>query len=81
MRDTAQMAMAMIDLQRRHPGPRADELLERLQSSLAIQDPVAWNESGHARIPLGSERDDAREYVADRLSGLGDDWADHIAIL
>jgi hypothetical protein len=75
------MAMAMIDLQRRHPGPRADELLEGLQSSLAIKDPVSWNDSGHARIPLGSERDDAREYVAGRLHGLGDDWADHIAIL
>jgi hypothetical protein len=81
MRDTADMAMAMIDLQRRHPGPRADELLERLQRSLAVEEPVSWNESGHARIPLGSERDDAREYVAKRLSDAGDDWPEHIAIL
>ena len=73
--------MAMIDLQRRHAGPRADELLERLQRSLAVAQPVPWNETGHARIPLGRERDDAREYVADRLSELGDDWSEHIAIL
>jgi hypothetical protein len=81
MRDTSAMAMAIIDLQRRHPGPRADELLERLQSSLAIKEPVPWNDSGHARIPLGHERDDAREYLADRLRKLGDDWDEHIAIL
>jgi hypothetical protein len=81
MRDTSIMAMAMIDLQRRRPGPRADELLERLQSALAIQEPVPWNETGHARISLGRERDDAREHVAERLSELGDDWSDHIAIL
>jgi hypothetical protein len=81
MRDTSNMAMAMIDLQRRQPGPRADELLERLQNSLAIEDPVPWNDSGHARISLGRERDDAREYVAARLDQLGDDWSDHIAIL
>jgi hypothetical protein len=75
------MAMAIIDLQRRVPGPRADELLEQLQSSLAIKRPVPWNDSGHARIPLGHERDDAREHVAERLGELGDDWSDHIAIL
>ncbi|MDA0160163.1 hypothetical protein OM076_07810 [Solirubrobacter ginsenosidimutans] len=81
MRDTLTMAMAMIDLQRRRPGPRADELLERLQSSLAIEPPVPWNETGHARIPLGRERDDAREHLAELLNALGDDWSDHIAIL
>lgn len=81
MRDTSLMGMAMIDLQRRQPGPRADELLELLQSSLAIEQPAPWNESGHARISLGRERDDAREYLADRLDKLGDDWSDHIAIL
>jgi hypothetical protein len=81
MRDTSTMAMAMIDLQRRLAGPRADELLEQLQHALAIEPPVPWNETGHARIPLGRERDDAREYVADRLHELGDDWSDHISIL
>ncbi|HEY6888157.1 MAG TPA: hypothetical protein VI300_10270 [Solirubrobacter sp.] len=81
MRDTSSMAMAMIDLQRRLPGPRADELLEQLQDALAVEQPVPWNETGHARIPLGRERDDAREYVAERLGALGDDWGDHIAIL
>ena len=42
---------------------------------------MPWNDTGHARISLGRERDDAREYMADRLSALGDDWSDHIAIL
>jgi hypothetical protein len=56
-------------------------LLERLQSSLAIKDPVRWNDSGHARIPLGSERDDARGFLTQRLRDLGDDWDEHIAIL
>jgi hypothetical protein len=75
------MTMSTIDLQRRRPGPRADELLEQLQRSVAPEQRVRWNESGHARIPLGRERDDAREYLAARLSELGDDWAEHIAIL
>jgi hypothetical protein len=66
------MAMSTIDLQRRRAGHRADELLEQLQSSLAQDQRVRWN---------GRERDDAREYVADRLLEIGDDWADHIAIL
>ena len=81
MRDTSVMAMAMIDLQRRLPGPRADELLEQLQNAIAVDPPAPWNDSGHARISLGREREDAREYVAERLQELGDDWADHIAIL
>ena len=75
------MSMSTIDLQRRRAGPRADELLEQLQNSIAEDARVRWNDSGHARIPLGRERDDAREYVAVRLRELGDDWADHIAIL
>jgi hypothetical protein len=75
------MGMRTIDLQRRRPSQRADELLEQLQSSLAEAKRVRWNESGHARIALGHERDDAREYLAARLRELGDDWADHIAIL
>jgi hypothetical protein len=75
------MAMSMIDLQRRRAGHRADELLEQLQDSLADDRRVRWNESGHARIPLGRERDDAREYVADRLREVADDWAEYIAIL
>ena len=81
IRDTARMSMTTIDLQRRLAGPRADELLEGLQSALAVKSPVSWNDSGHARIPLGRERDDAREYVSARLDELGDDWPEHIAIL
>jgi hypothetical protein len=75
------MTMSTIDLQRRHPSQRADELLEQLQSSLAADERVRWNDSGHARIPLDRERDDAREFLGARLGELGDDWADHIAIL
>jgi hypothetical protein len=75
------MGMSTIDLQRRRPSQRADELLEQLQGSLAEDRRVRWNDSGHARIQLDRERDDAREYLADRLRELGDDWADHIAIL
>jgi hypothetical protein len=75
------MPMSTIDLQRRHPGQRADELLDQLQSSLAEDQRVRWNETGHARISLGREREDAREYVAARLHEVGDDWSDHIAIL
>ena len=81
IRDTSKMAMSMIDLQRRRPSKRADELLEQLQSSLAEDRREHWNDSGHARIPLDRERDDAREYLANRLRKLGDDWADYIAIL
>ena len=42
---------------------------------------MTWNESGHARIELGREREDAREHLAERLDELGEDWAQHIAIL
>jgi len=75
------MSMSIIDLQRRRPGPRADELLDGLQRSVAEDARVGWDDSGHARIALGRERDDAREVVAARLLELGDDWVDHIAIL
>jgi hypothetical protein len=75
------MTMSTIDLQRRRPGPRAEELLDQLQSSVAAAERVRWDDSGHARIPLGRERDDAREVIAARLHELGDDWPDHIAIL
>ena len=75
------MGMRMIDLQRRVASERADELLDRLQSSTPEDRRVRWNESGHARIELGRERDDAREYLAAQLAALGDDWAEYIAIL
>jgi hypothetical protein len=73
--------MNILDLQRRRPGPRADELLDRLQAALATDERVRWNESGHARLRVGQELEDARITVAARLAELGDDWADHIAIL
>jgi hypothetical protein len=75
------MAMSTIDLQRRQPGPRADELLDQLQQTVAEDQRVRWNDSGHARIDLGREREDAREHLAARLQVLGDDWPEHIAIL
>jgi hypothetical protein len=75
------MTMKTIDLQRRVAGERADELLERLQLSVPEDRRVRWNESGHARIDLHHERDDAREYLVARLAALGDDWAEHIVIL
>ena len=73
--------MSTIDLQLRRPGPRAAELLDQLQGSVAESGRVRWEDSGHARISLGRERDDAREAIAARLVELGDDWRDHIAIL
>ena len=79
--ETSCVAMKMIDLQRRVAGERADELLDRLQSSVPEDRRVRWNESGHARLDLRHERDDAREYVAAQLDALGDDWTQHIAIL
>jgi hypothetical protein len=79
--ETAGMGMRTIDLQRRTTGERADELLDRLQSAVGEDERVRWNESGHARIELGREREDAREHLAARLDALGDDWAQHIAIL
>ena len=73
--------MSTIDLQRRVPGPRADELLDQLQRGTAEAERVRWDDSGHARIALGRERDDARETIAARLLEVGEDWAEHIAIL
>ena len=75
------MTIRTIDLQRRLTGERADELLDRLQSAIPEDRRARWNESGHARIDLGRERDDAREHLAARLAALADDWAQHIAIL
>ena len=73
--------MRTIDLQHRCPGPRAAELLDQLQGSVAESERVRWDDSGHARISLGRERDDAREAIEARLVELGDDLRDHIAIL
>jgi hypothetical protein len=73
--------MSIIDLQRRQPGPRADELLDALQAAVAKHERVHWNETGHARLRVGGALEDARATVAARLAELGDDWADHIAIL
>jgi hypothetical protein len=56
-------------------------LLEQLQSSVAEGERVRWDDSGHARISLGREREDARDAIAARLVELVDDWRDHIAIL
>jgi len=73
--------MSIIDLQRRKPGPRADELLAGLQATVATDERVRWNESGHARLRVGQEIEDGRITLAARLADLGDDWVDHIAIL
>jgi hypothetical protein len=73
--------MRTVDLQRRVAGERADELLDRLQGSVPEAQRVRWNESGHARIELPRERDDAREYLSAELDALGEDWTEHIAIL
>ena len=72
--------MNIVDLQRRRPGPRADELLERLQAAVCIADPVLWNDHGHARVEMGREQD-VRGAVAAHLDAIGADWPDHIAIL
>ena len=71
----------IVDLQRRQQGTRADELLEGLQAAVAQGERVSWNESGHARLPVGGEPEDARAALAARLDELGEDWANHIAIL
>ena len=73
--------MDIIDLQRRQPGPRADELLAGLQAAVAPDERVRWNESGHARLRVAQALEDARITIAARLAELGDDWTDHIAIL
>jgi hypothetical protein len=71
----------IIDFQRRKAGPRADELLAGLQAAVPADERVRWNESGHARLRVGQELEDARVTMAARLADLGDDWAEHIAIL
>jgi hypothetical protein len=71
----------IVDLQRRQPGRRADELLEGLQAAVAQDERVFWNETGHARLRIGGELEDARAALAVRLDELGEDWAEHIAIL
>jgi hypothetical protein len=73
--------VSIIDLQRRKAGPRADELLAGLQAGVAARERVPWNASGHARLRVAEELEDARVTVAAQLSELGDDWAEHIAIL
>jgi hypothetical protein len=73
--------MSIVDLQRRQPGLRADELLDGLQAAVVENERVHWNESGHARLCVGGTLEDARATVAARLAELGDDWANHIAIL
>jgi hypothetical protein len=75
------MTMSTSDLQRRRRGPRAEELLDQLQSAVGEGERVRRDDSGHARISLGREREDAREAIAARLVELGDDWRDHIGIL
>ena len=71
----------IVDLQRRQPGRRADELLDGLQAEVAQDERVIWNESGHARLQIGGELEDARSTLAARLDQLGEDWVEHIAIL
>ena len=76
------MTIRTLDLQRRTDSERAVELLDRLQSSVAEDQRVRWNDTGHARIiELGREREDAREHLSARLDALGKDWTEHIAIL
>ena len=75
------MTIRTLDLQRRTDSERAVELLDRLQSSVPEGERVRWNDTGHARIELGREREDAREHLSARLDALGEDWTEHIAIL
>ena len=71
----------IVDLQRRQPGTRADELLDGLQAAVPQDERVSWNETGHARLHIGGELEDARAVLMARLDELGEDWAEHIAIL
>lgn len=73
--------MSIVDLQRRQPGSRADALLDALQAGVAPHERVRWDETGHARLRIAGELEDARVTLAARLRQLGGDWADHIAIL
>jgi hypothetical protein len=73
--------MNHVVLQRRQPGLRARALLDALQASVADDQRVEWNQSGHARLPCAGELDAGRTALARRLDELGDDWPQHIAIL
>jgi hypothetical protein len=75
------MPMSIVDLQRRQPGSRADELLDALQAGIAPGERVGWDKTGHARLRIGGELEDVRATLAARLDQLGGDWVDHIAIL
>jgi hypothetical protein len=75
------MPMSIVDLQRRQGGPRADELLDALQGAVAADERLGWDDTGHVRLRVGGELDDARATLVARLDQLGGDWADHIAIL
>jgi len=63
--------MNLIDLRAAPAGPRADELLAGLQSAVAADERVRWNESGHARSRVGQALEDARITLAARLAELG----------
>jgi hypothetical protein len=73
IRETQELAMNIIDLQRRQPGPRAEQLLDGLQAAVGNEERVHWNEPGHARLSVAQELEDARATVAARLTELGDD--------
>jgi hypothetical protein len=73
--------MYLIDLQRRRPSTRADQLLDELQAAVAPAERVQWNDSGHARLAVGGQLEDIRAATAARLTAIADDWAEHIAIL
>jgi hypothetical protein len=75
------MPMTIVDLQRRQPGTRADELLNELQAAVAQDERVCWNDTGHARLRIGGHLENARATLAARLNELADDWSKHIAIL
>ena len=75
------MPMSTVDLQRRQPGARADQILDALQAAVAADERVRWDETGHARLRMDGELEDARATLASRLDQIGGDWVDHIAIL
>jgi hypothetical protein len=75
------MPMSIVDLQRRQPGSRADEILDALQAAVASEERARWDETGHARLRMDGELEDVRATLASRLDQLGGDWVDHIAIL
>jgi hypothetical protein len=75
------MPTSIVDLQRRQTGSRADEILDALQAAVASDERVGWDDTGHARLRIDGELEDARATLVARLGQLGGDWADHIAIL